>query len=340
MDGKDDGQNPGTATGQNGGKWTMLKLAEGLYRIGSPLGPRHVYQYVLLDEEGALLVDAGMGATPEQAILPAVRSIGLDPARIRMLLLSHGDVDHFSGAETLRSHIPHLVVMAHRADVPGIESTDWITRSRYFAYETLGVHHDGETKQWFLDHLRPARVDWQLAGGETIRLGADRFLDILHIPGHSDGHLAVYDRKNRAAIIIDGILGRGLYDTEGRIISPPPYYDVEAYLDSIGKIRQLPFELLLTGHYDVMDNQEGHFFLEESRRFVDDLAGQLERMLADAGGKPLSLKELLHAANEAVGPFTNMMVELTGPVFSHLQLLERQGKAFRIYDGTIPHWFR
>lgn len=42
-------------------------------------------------------------------------------------------------------------------------------------------------------------VDVGLAGGETIRLGPGFELRVLHVPGHSPGHLALHDERSGAA---------------------------------------------------------------------------------------------------------------------------------------------
>src|SRR5690606_22986714 len=129
---------------------------------------------------------------------------------------------------------------------------DKILQERYFAYEQFGVFHDDETKEWFINSTEASRIDMQVTGGEVLRLGTDRYVDIIHTPGHSSGHLSIYDRKNKAAIVIDAILWKGLFDREGNIISPPPYYSVEPYLKSIDNVLDLDIDVLLTGHYDVM----------------------------------------------------------------------------------------
>src|SRR4051812_2681639 len=73
---------------------TTREVAPGIYRIESILGPRPFAQY-LLREERSLLVDTGIVSTPDEVILPAFRELGLDPADLDYVLISHADVDHF-----------------------------------------------------------------------------------------------------------------------------------------------------------------------------------------------------------------------------------------------------
>lgn len=319
-------------------QYTARELKPGLYQIGSVLGPRYVYQYLLKDEWGAILIDAGMPNTPDQAILPFFDEMGFNPDELSAILISHGDVDHFSGVKNLRKICAKSLVMAHEADVPWIESTERVQNERYFAYESLGIQHDEETKQWFLDHLQSTDVHVQLKGGEVLKMGRDRRLEVIHVPGHSPGHLAVYDQKNRAMIVVDAVLYRGLYDMEGTIISPPPYYSIAPYLKSIDTLLTYDFDLLLTGHYDVMKGMEAYRFLHESRAFVEQVETTIKEIILQAK-RPLSLAEIYEKTNEKVGPYTAMAVELIGPVHAHLLDLEKRGMIYRTMNEMIPYWY-
>src|SRR5215218_9997083 len=67
-------------------------------------------------------------------------------------------------------------------------------------------------------------VDVGLRGGETLRLGPDWRVEILNLPGHTPGHLGIWDAKNDAAIIIDAALETGIYDRWGNGLLPPRYF--------------------------------------------------------------------------------------------------------------------
>ena len=43
------------------------------------------------------------------------------------------------------------------------------------------------------------------------------------------GHLAIWDPRSRAAIIIDAVLERGIYSRDGELLIPPRIYDADAY---------------------------------------------------------------------------------------------------------------
>lgn len=313
------------------------EIGEGLYQLSSRLGPRYVHQYVIVEDGEAVLIDTGMKETPAQVILPFLKDIGITPDKLKAVVISHADVDHFSGLKGIRQYSPTAMIMAHSVDVPWIESAEKIQLERYFYYETFGVAHDEETKSWFIDNLQAEKVDIHLNGGESLCLGRNRIIDIIHTPGHSAGHVSVYDRKNKATIVIDAILWKGLYDTEGQIISPPPYYSIAPYVHSIETILQLDSRYLLTGHYDILTGADIQTFLHESKDFVG-LVEDTVRSIVRESDAPLSLKEILLRTNERVGNFTAMMVELVGPVYAHLNALEKEGVIWRQIENKLPYW--
>ncbi len=317
--------------------YSITEIGEGLFQISSRLGPRYVHQYLLKEKNEALLLDVGMMDTPEKVIIPACKDIGINLDQIKMIVISHADVDHFSGLKNMRENAKNAITIAHSFDVPWIESCEKIQKERYFYYESLGVFHDDETKRWFIDNLHSAKIDLHFNGGETICLGDDRYIDVIHTPGHSEGHLSLYDRKNKAAMVVDAILWKGLYDTEGTIISPPPYYFVDEYIHSILTILQLDINVLLTGHFDPLKGIDAQVFLHESKQFVKNVEETIYSVIED---KPQSLREILLKTNDQVGKFTAMMVELVGPVYAHLLKLEKVGSIHRTMIENKPFWYK
>ena len=78
-----------------------VEVAPGIHRIESILGPRPFAQYLLRGER-ALLVDTGIVSTPDEVILPAFAALGLDPADLDFVLISHAVVDHFGANARIR----------------------------------------------------------------------------------------------------------------------------------------------------------------------------------------------------------------------------------------------
>src|SRR3712207_9003117 len=63
----------------------------------------------------------------------------------------------------------------------------------YRWYEPYGFGPDADSLDWIRRELGgDSPVDAGLRGGETMRLGPDRRIEILHLPGHTLGHLGFW----------------------------------------------------------------------------------------------------------------------------------------------------
>jgi len=318
-------------------------IAPGIYRIESVLGPRPFAQYLLWGgpEVGsrALLVDTGVVGTPDEAIVPALREIGLDPTALDWVLLSHADVDHVGGNAAMRAVAPRALFAAHALDAFWIGSCDRILAERYGWYAAHGpdADYDDATKTWLRDALGPAvPLDLHLSGGERFRLGPTLTVDLLHLPGHSPGHIGLWDAASRTAIITDAALGSGLLDHAGTVIHPPPYFDAAAYEGSIARLRTLAPALLLTAHYAPFEGAAVGEFLDRGAAFVARARAAVGAALSEG---EVTLGGLLGRLGPALGPFTSMPNELAGPIRAHLRELVAAGRAEEI-AGTPPAWRR
>lgn len=279
--------------------WTTIEVAPGITRIESTLGPRPFSQY-LLHAERVMLVDTGTRETPGDVILPALAGIKAD-----YVLASHADVDHFGGNAAIREAMPKAILCAHATDTPWIEDTALIMRERYGWYDAYGVGYDPETAAWLENAMGPpVQIDLQLQGGEVFRLGPLLRVEILPLPGHSPGHVGVWEPRSRTAIVMDAVLAGGLLDTEGRVIHPPPIVDIACYENTVRLLQALDPSQLLTGHYEVIEGDEVGRFLDESLSFV----ARAREFVAASPEIPLA--ELLAGADAELGPFTSMANEL------------------------------
>jgi glyoxylase-like metal-dependent hydrolase (beta-lactamase superfamily II) len=308
-----------------------VEVVPGIHRIESVLGPRPFSQYLLYGEK-CLLVDTGVAETPEGVILPYLDSVGLHPSDLDFVLNTHADVDHFGGNYAIRDAASRAVLCAHAADVAWIEERSRILQERYGWYADEDVDYPPEVKDWLRDAMGPdVPIDLRLVGGETFRLGPDLEVEVLHLPGHSPGHVGLWEPRSATAIITDAALSAGLLNMEGRIISPPPYFDVAAYEGTVTLLRSLSPRLLLTTHYGVMKEQEAERFLEESAAFVERARRAVSEALRKNG--KLGLHGLLEATNPTLGPFTVMENELAGTLRAHARELVAAGRAEEVHES-------
>ena len=309
----------------------MTEIAPGIHRIESLLGPRPFSQYLVRGER-TLLVDTGVKETPGDVILPFFDDAGVDPAGLDLVLVSHADVDHFGGNESVRAAAPRALVCAHVADVPWIAGRERILRERYGWYTAHGIGYPPDTAAWLREAMgADIPVDVGLTGGEVLRLGADLAVHVLHLPGHSAGHVGLWEPRSRTAIVQDAVMAKGLLDTEGRVIHPSPYFDAAAYEASARLLMSLEPERLLTAHYPVIEGTDVDRFLDDTVEFVRDAREAVEEILL--AERELTLARTLELADARLGPFTSMPNELAGPLRAHLRELVAAGRAVESPDG-------
>lgn len=128
--------------------------------------------YVLSNErKECMVVDPGMSdRREEEEMLDFIRKSGLTPV---MILNTHGHIDHILGVDTLKKAfgIPFVI---HENELPVLERAP-------VAAQLWNVSYSG----------CPA-PDRFVKEGETIDFGEFR-LEVLEVPGHSPGHIALVD---------------------------------------------------------------------------------------------------------------------------------------------------
>ncbi len=110
--------------------------------------------------------------TPEQAVLPSLERVGVDPASIRWILQSHLHLDH-TGAVAAIESFPNAQVLVTR--------TEWEWAQAPDSYTALGYCR--------ADYVRPG-IDWVMLeeSDDGWDLFGDGVVRCWRTPGHSPGH--------------------------------------------------------------------------------------------------------------------------------------------------------
>jgi glyoxylase-like metal-dependent hydrolase (beta-lactamase superfamily II) len=287
----------------------MSEIAPGIHRIEEDLGPRFMAQYVLVGGERTVLVDTGISDTLDTAIAPYLESIGFAVDALDDLVVSHADVDHVGSNRRLRERSPRTRVWCGESDRGWIESNARMLAENYRWFEPYGFSLGDEALGWLARELGgDAPVDVGLRGGETLRLGPGQRWEVLALPGHTSGHIGLWHAGERIALVIDAVLGNGIRNRAGKLLIPPRIYDLAGYRRTISTLRGLSPELLLTAHYPLMGRAESAEFLDLCDAFCDD-AVRVTRAFCSGGGEP-TLKALVAALDEQLGPYPEFVAEL------------------------------
>jgi glyoxylase-like metal-dependent hydrolase (beta-lactamase superfamily II) len=309
-----------------------MELYRNVYQIQSIYGGRNLFQYLFVGDN-VVLVDTGIAATPEETIFPFFDKLKLKPQQLTLAVTTHSDLDHQGGNDATKRISPGTLLSCGEADRELVESPAALYSQRYnFLKEEHDVGFESEPSPDAGSHRR---VDLSFSGGEKIHLGDDWWLEVLHVPGHSHGHLALYDSKNRALFAGDAVHGRGCPKAAGGMAIPVTYYHVDIYLSTIRHLEHLPIDVLYSGHWPVMRGEEVQDFLAESRRTVEFIDRVILQNL-EKHPSGLTMKQLIDAVADAVGDWPKEGTILAMfSVKGHMDRLVQQGRA-KLDRSTRP----
>jgi glyoxylase-like metal-dependent hydrolase (beta-lactamase superfamily II) len=176
-----------------------------------------------------LLLDTGLGLRPLKQEISVLRE------RPVVAVSTHCHFDHIGSAHEFDVRLGHRSEADVHAD-PDLDRTcarAWIAGELLTALPCAGYR----LSQY---KITPAPLTGHLDDGDVLDTG-DRVLHVLHLPGHSPGSIALYERATRTLFSGDAI-----YD--GLLIDNAWHSDPEAYRESLLRLRELPVETVHAGH--------------------------------------------------------------------------------------------
>jgi glyoxylase-like metal-dependent hydrolase (beta-lactamase superfamily II) len=216
---------------------------------------RVIGSYLVETAEGPAVVDCGPSTCVEE-LRAGLQSRGLELRDVRHLLLSHIHLDHAGAAGVLVREHPALQVHVSAVGAPHLVDPSRLEASARRLY--------GDTFDELWGELAPVPEANVHVVGERV-LG----LDCFPTPGHASHHVCYLEA--------DGTLYAG--DAAGVRIqphravlppTPPPEFDLDAWLASLDEIeRRRPARLALV-HFGVAEDVERH--LDELRRRLREWA--------------------------------------------------------------------
>ena len=177
-----------------------------------------------------LLIDSGMGLRP---LAPMIATITEKPV---LALATHGHVDHIGG------HHEFAERAVHRAEAETLASPDrrnTIADPYLSAEMFVGAPPPGFVVATYC--VRSAPATRLLAEGDVIDLG-DRAFEVLHLPGHSPGSIALWEAATSTLFSGDTV-----YD--GPLIDDFYHSDGTDYVASMERLRGIPARVVHAGHF-------------------------------------------------------------------------------------------
>jgi glyoxylase-like metal-dependent hydrolase (beta-lactamase superfamily II) len=190
---------------------------------------RFVNAYLVREEDGFTLVDTTMGGHAADDLLGAAREAG---GTVRRIALTHGHGDHVGGLDALKARLGGEVEVL----MPELDA-------RILAGEQ--VVEGKVSGSWPKVTTTP---DVRLNPGD--RVGS---LEVVAAPGHSPGHVAFLDTRDRALIAGDTFTSYGRVAVSNHLYWRFPFaamatWDKAKDLDSARALRALEPSVLVVGH--------------------------------------------------------------------------------------------
>ena len=267
-------------------------VAEGIQCFKEPLGIRFVSFYVLDDGDSVTVFDAGIPNSVVQWI-----DNGNITKPVNRLIISHADVDHFGDTSNLRERYPDMEILCHPLDQHWIENHQAIVQERYgFSHQKYGIGYPSEVLDAFASLCGgEIQVTQTIADGDELKIGG-RTWEVLHVPGHSPGHISLWHADEGILLLSDAVLGHGPPHMEtGEPSIPSTHQDIQPYLETIERLSQLPVKLALAAHWHPMDGEAFTQFLAESKAQVNRDITAIKEACAE---KPCTFADLLTVLND------------------------------------------
>ena len=222
-----------------------MKLTSDIHVVGGGnfgfglSGSLDCHVFVLNSGSELALIDPGLGMGSDfDTILENIRQDGLDPARIRKMILTHYHCDHIGAAAEAQKRLD-VEVYSSALAAPVIRSGD---------EKAVALDVAKAANFYPVDYtLPPCPVDVELIEGDVIKVG-NLELETFETPGHCDGHLSFITRGGDRTYL----LGADLVFWGGKVLWQNIHdCRIDAYASSMFKMEQQEFDALIPGHLQI-----------------------------------------------------------------------------------------
>ena len=192
---------------------------------------------------------------------------GIDIKDINRIILTHLHPDHVEATNALRrktgakiySHWIEAMYLSHELEYNGPPDKNAFEH----VLKVMGTSIDKVTKKFGNINVGPIVIDRLLKDGDTI----GNTLQVIHTPGHTPGHISLYD-KDRRILIGGDILFNSILNTDGLFVPPPAVTkDWETSIVSARRLLSLKIEKLLLAHQSNPTLENAQQMIEKA---VDD----------------------------------------------------------------------
>ncbi len=337
---------------------------------GLPFVMPYLFEY----PEGLVLFDAGYGTkSATRALEEELKNLGYKISDINMFLVSHAHPDHLGMVSWLKEKVPHISLVMHKKEKEWLKDrwfkdNNWEERSNLWllkhgiTQEEIDIDNSGESDgknngsklnfkrvygqlknmlsdqnsdgNWRKTFEMNTLPDRTLEDGEIVEFG-DWRLESIWTPGHTPGHLCLYEASNKVMLTGDHVLPR---------ITPNVSLHVEdentqrsplaEYMSSLKKVAAFGGILGLPAHeYNIENLSNRCDFL------VHHHHERLEEILVSIGEGAVTAAEISSRVKWNTRSFKEFSIwqkrSALGETLAHLTVLEYDERVSKFEDELI-----
>lgn len=210
--------------------FTVEKIDEFTYVISEYEHYEQVHSYLLLGSEKALLIDTGLGVSDISEIVRTITQLEVE------VVTTHIHWDHIGG----HKYFDNINVF--------VDEKNWLSDFPLKLEQVksnLTAHDTKLPKGFDLDSykLHPMNPTNTLEDNDFLDIG-DRKLIVVHTPGHSPGHICLFEEET-------GYLFTGDLIYKGKLDMFYPTTDPILFRNSIDRIKKLNVKKILPAHFEL-----------------------------------------------------------------------------------------
>lgn len=265
-----------------------MEIVTGVHQLRIPFPEsidRFTNAYVIEGNRGSILVDCGWDSSEAiWAFREELRVERLSFEDINWVVVTHLHPDHIGLAAKLRELCGAKVIM-HRADAELIHSryVDYaeLTAATEKMLRAAGVPDDEvcemrDATAWAAQFVTPIEPDELVEDGDTVSNGTFQ-MEVMHTPGHTPGHICLYDPRKRRLFCGDAVL----FETVPHIAAHPQSLadPIQEYKESLEYLGQKSVSFVFPGHGPVFNSLV--IRTEEIQRLLGARQHQILEVLED-----------------------------------------------------------